>query len=265
MSTIGKYNGVSAYNLRPNAIDTREMNGAYTPNTIVQDGLFFSNDYLNPNCYSGTGTAVSDLSPNGNNSTIYGGLESTFSQNGTFDFDGVNDGIQTNTAQLLDYTNNGVGMGFWFNWDGGTQTQIFGEWFWNNGGGDRFGVRVFWVGTNLYAALLRPTNVNYFITSNVSAGTWYYVYLQNRYDGGTNWSGGVWLGDSSLSQLYQGVASSVVPASNNLSQPITIGAGAGLGNNYDGRQGEFHVYNNKFLTNDEVTRNYNATKKRYGY
>ena len=84
-NSFSSYNGVSAYNLLPNGIDTREAHGFYTPNAIAQNSLNYSYDFANPECYSGTGTTTTSL-VNSYTGSING--SPTYTQNGWFDMDG---------------------------------------------------------------------------------------------------------------------------------------------------------------------------------
>lgn len=58
---------------------------------IVNNGLVLHLDAANPRSYPGTGTTWSDLSGNGSNGTLIGGVGYSAANNGGMVFDGVND------------------------------------------------------------------------------------------------------------------------------------------------------------------------------
>lgn len=69
--------------------------GAVSP---VTSNLLFYYDPGNTSSYPGSGTTLTDLSPNGYGGTLNGGLTYSSSNGGIFVFDGVNDGITLNTS-----------------------------------------------------------------------------------------------------------------------------------------------------------------------
>lgn len=64
---------------------------------VVQDGLVLYYDMGNPSSYSGSGTNIFDLSPNGYTGKIIGSAYSS-ANGGSLVFDGVNDYIDTNQS-----------------------------------------------------------------------------------------------------------------------------------------------------------------------
>lgn len=63
-----------------------------SPN-IVTNGLVLAWDAANPKSYPGSGTAIYDLSGNGNNGTLYNGVGFSTNYKGVLTFDGTNDYI----------------------------------------------------------------------------------------------------------------------------------------------------------------------------
>jgi hypothetical protein len=63
-----------------------------SPN-IVTSGLVLAWDAANPKSYPGSGTAIYDLSGNGNNGTLYNGVGFSTNYKGVLTFDGTNDYI----------------------------------------------------------------------------------------------------------------------------------------------------------------------------
>ena len=96
-NAVKTYNGGNAFTLMPNGMDSRTVNKLlYTPNAMNQQDLYASYDFCHPKCYSGSGTVVNDLTANGFDMTLDGGVESTYDPvTGSFDQDGVNDVIDT--------------------------------------------------------------------------------------------------------------------------------------------------------------------------
>jgi hypothetical protein len=64
----------------------------HSPN-IVTNGLVLAWDAANPKSYPGSGTAIYDLSGNGNNGTLYNGVGFSTNYKGVLTFDGTNDYI----------------------------------------------------------------------------------------------------------------------------------------------------------------------------
>lgn len=265
-SSISNYNGTSAYNLKPNGIDTREMNGSYTPNQIPLSGLHLYYDPANPECYAGSGTTLTDLMGN-TNSTIYGGMESSYVQNGWFTNDGVNDGIVSNTQVTLNSTGS-LGWGVWFQYAGLTSTQLLIDDYWNNGGGDRYGLRVFFFGGNLRAQFTSPSNNSFNLLPYVSTNTWYFLYFHTRYNGNNTYVNQLWLGDiNGVQQLVDTPAySSSPPATSTQNETFALTDFKTSGASWGGKIGEaWRYYNHTLLTNAEVNSIFDNTKARYGY
>ena len=264
MSSITKYNGTSAYNLKPLGIDTREMNGVYTPNQIPLNNVELYYDPANPDCYAGTGTTLIDIGGN-NNGVIGGGMESSYQQPGIFNSDGVNDNITASNTTNIGYTTNGMGIWGWFRWDGTNATQGISNVYFNNGGSpiDRYGLRLYQFNNNFTMATLIVTahylNVNAYVSTNV----WTFFFNQVDYVSGTTFRMNKWMGSSTLTKVYENNSfTSSLPSTS--SQAITYNIGVDA-NSFNGDLGECGFYNNTYLTDQEITRIYNNTKKRYGY
>lgn len=76
----------------------------HSPN-IVTSGLVLAWDAANPKSYPGSGTAIYDLSGNGNHGTLYNGTGFSTNYKGVLTFDGVNDYVDQNGALDLRSTN----------------------------------------------------------------------------------------------------------------------------------------------------------------
>jgi len=68
------------------------MGIAYNPKTVT-DGLVLCLDAANPKSYPGSGTVWTDLSGNGLNGTLVGGVTYSTVNHGLFTFDGVDDHV----------------------------------------------------------------------------------------------------------------------------------------------------------------------------
>ena len=255
--SISQYNGISAYNLQLNGTDTREINGFYSPNAIVQNSLIYSYDPANPDSYDGTGTTLFDLKSS-NNLTLNGGVESSYNQAGFFEFDKVNDVILNGGGS---FPSNDFSMGMWVktpaNFNGiqaigGVVNNQFNGWV---------------IYTNSVNLVFRATDgsnlrvlIFPFSTYPLATDTWYYL-------------GYSWLNTSALINAYiydsTGLLYSQASAtggsfniSGNYNNLITI-----IGSNVyysDYGYGEVHFYQTN-MPQSTYDRNYDNTKARYGY
>ena len=216
--------------------------------TIVYgSNLLLNYDFKNKATYSGTGTSVNNLSSTSYTGTING---ATFNSAGYFDFDGVNDDISTglsyNPSTTFSFT-------FWFNLDlikeWHNLIDLYGDSVNRNfqlfveGDGD---YRIFWgsASTGSFGITGTVANVWYFgaFSCNGSSGTLY------RYGNGTTNSIAATIGSGTYS-----------------STPFVLGRrGDGSPSGYvDGKMGEIQFYNRE-LTAIEVSKNFNATRSKYG-
>lgn len=258
MSAITKYNGVSAYNLRPNAIDTREMNGAYTPSQIVQTDLIYSYDPVNPSSFGGVGTTWSNLKT-GADMTLNGGMETSYTQGGYFDLDGVNDYAKSSP---FDLTSGDFTLGVWFRQTVFSGIQLlYGHW---NISGFK-GITIYYNHnvTGLTFRLednLGNARVEIMDNSNYSLNTWYYaVYTWNNTTKDSN--GYVYDGNGLVASVLN--TRTAIDTSVAMTNVYSV---AGGDNNFylSGDLGECHTYNRQ-LSSAEILRNVENTKARYGY
>ena len=92
---------------------------------IIEEGLQLYVDFANQHSYSGTGTAVEDLTDNENDMTVSGATFSSIN-GGCFDFDGSNDLIYGAQASNPYNLSKQITYDFWFRWtqDGGGDRNI---------------------------------------------------------------------------------------------------------------------------------------------
>ena len=232
--------------------------------TPVEDSYFWY-DPGNPESYSGTGTTLFDLSGNGRNSVIEGSPTYISGQGGYFDFDGTNDYIRT--PNLYNSGNESHTVEVWIRpdalgdviWSDLGQTDInttyhfAGAETYTSGGSDLANVGIWNAGIQQARAST---------TLNLTLGGWIQIvrtydgstlrgYSNGELDGSTNtawntpWEGGggnewfIALGATDSTNLY--------------------GGGWFLG-----QYGTVRFYN-RALSEDEIRKNYEATKPLYSY
>lgn len=244
----------------PNGIDTREAHGVYTPSAITQDSLLYSYDPANPSSYAGTGTTIYDLKGSGD-LTLYGGVESSYAQNGWFDFDNVNDAIYRTGVTTI---SGDQSVGAWYRIAGDNDfVQMFGgilgaglegiQVYYNcAGSNNNFFARIEDGLGNLAAIRIAPA------TFTPSFNTWYYVCC-------------AWDNTSHTLTHFIFGSSGLIGTVSTISLPIdttnTISAKTIMGDDTYrayGDIGEMHIYS-KALSQADFTTNYNNTKARYGY
>jgi hypothetical protein len=266
-NAVKTYNGGDAFTLKPNGMDSRTVNKLlYTPNQVPLSGLQIYYDPAHPDCYPGTGTTLTDLMGN-YNSTIGGGMESSYTQNGWFTNDGVNDGITSATTIPLDSTG-ALGWGIWFQYGGLTTTQLLLDDYFNNGSGDRYGMRIFYFSGNLNFQFTQGNNNPFALTPYISPNTWYFLFGQTKYVSSTTRANQLWLGDGSgITQLYNnGSFSSNATATTTQNETLGLTDFKTSGASWGGKIGEaWRYYNHTLLTTTQVTSIFNNTKQRYGY
>ena len=227
---------------------------------IVTDGLVLCLDAANKKSYSGTGTAWSDRSGNGNNGTLLGSPVYSTANSGTLTFDGSES----------DYATIGLGSDYpypYHTFEIWVNTPALGG---NNLDG-LFGLdygRAVNITTNgnisyqLYYQMSSPNaTVVSVTTTNINAvdGKWHHIICSRGTTNYEIWFDGVLKktggngGQPSWNGLNQwsGMAARIAENPNN------------VGYNYSGKIGAARMYNRQ-LTSAEVAQNYNATKSRFG-
>lgn len=253
MSNISKYNGSSAYGLKPLGIDTREMNGVYTPNTFDTSSIKFYIDPARSNFYSGTSFTPTIGSGTG---TFYGGMESGYIQNGWFNTDAVND-YATFPAFTLgtEWT-----MLYWGYASRLTSPNLYAMFYTDpvtNGVRMDLGQNPTATWARVLIASNTGTTQNF--TNTQPQGYWYLQYAAMK---------------SGISTRY-GCSEVAGTFDHRVLTPVTVTAGPvnifkywGNGVHFsiyeEGKVGELWIYDRE-LANAEIEQIYNNTKKRYGY
>lgn len=218
--------------------------GAYSGPEIVNDGLILYVDAANTRSYSGSGTAVSDLSSNNFDSTTTGNLSTTIDPVTVFDFDGVDDRILTNSANT--YTSQQVSVELFVKVNGHGNWNDFVGNGWSFNGWLMFASEAVWSfgiaqNSSQYRAQIAHNNET----------EW--THLIGTYDGSTNVR--LYLNGELVDTRTNAPNNSALHTTyniniGNLSEPGTY------------KIGYVRVYD-RSLTDAEVAQNYNATKTRY--
>jgi hypothetical protein len=231
---------------------------------IVTDGLVLCLDAGNPKSYSGSGTAYTDLSGNGNNGTLVNGVSYDINNSGSLSLNGTNNYISFSSSSDLQFLNRSpytleVWMYVPVNPFGSPQTYtgIFNRE--DSSIGSRDGWNVLLHGsssTTMYIASERfqagsNRNVFYNVTNSI-LNTW--QHLCCTYDG------------TNLKLYYNAnLVSSRSDATGNItntSKILEIGRRGG-GSYFNGRLTGQKIYN-KALSDAEVQQNFNALRGRFG-
>lgn len=208
---------------------------------IVTNGLVVNYDPAQKRSYPTTGTTVFDLSGNGNNGTLNGGV--SFSS-GFFRFDGNTGNISTPYNQIG--TNN-TSMVLWFKWFGDIQLKLLSYIGDSSSGGMGFlqlnnnTVGVFYGGITT-SAINNGTAV-----ASLSARDWTQLAITRNGTRTTLYQDGAYLGFTDNT-----------PAQNSVSSNLSLG-GTSFAN---GDLGPFEFYNRQ-LSDTEILQNFNANKIRY--
>ena len=229
---------------------------AHSPR-IVTNGLISYIDAINPKSYPGSGTTMFDLSGNGKNGTSGGGLTYSTENGGRFDFNGINSVItfgDGNTfSPLSEFT-----IEVWFRSTGTTPTTgtlpgIFGG---------TYGMRLF----------VNSTNLNYRLNEQLLASTKSISTPSSFdfYNGGWNCVTCQGSSSNSLMRIYlNGVLQNETSVAwTGTTQWPTNSFNFGRDNNdsnyfFAGSMSSIRMYNT-FLTNSQISENFNALRGRYG-
>jgi hypothetical protein len=230
----------------------------YSPK-IITDGLVLSLDAADKNSYPGSGTAWSDLSPNGNDGTLTNGPTFDSGHGGSIVFDGTNDYISLGVSFIstgeigdgdISYT-----MEAWFNYSGTPGATTSG---WSLiGNAHSYGIGMQLMGN--YINFGYRSNSNFYSTGALSSGNWYHVVCTREAGNATY-----------LNRIYlNGQWDSTYNTSNYLyitdtSDEMQIGwADTRITGRYNGNIAVVKLYNT-FLTDAQVKQNFNAQRSRFG-
>lgn len=201
--------------------------------------------------YPGTGTAWNDLSGNGNNGTIYGGVTYNNSNGGILSFDGSSGYVDCGNNSIFDNINQ-ITINAWIKWpssatkeiiikSNSTNTGVGPYEFFQNGNGVTFRTTKGGTSIDLSSAATISSNSWTNITA-VWDGTKKYIYINGVKDINTQ------------SQ------SSPIDASTG---KLVIGAYANGQYPFNGFISAVNIYN-RALSATEVQQNFNSMRSRYG-
>lgn len=224
----------------------------YSPK-IVTDGLIFYIDGANPKSILSGSSTCYDLSKNQLNGTLYSGASYNNTNNGNFNFDGIDDWIEINNSSSgeLNLTSNQVTLCAFLNY------QTTADWqsvFYKDSGNSR-GYQLFINDQNKIAFGVRTsTGFTRLTTDNaLDQNVWKYVVA--TYDG-------------SLMKIYiDGNFITSTPKSGNITssstRPLWVSLSTFGTEFFFGKISTMKIYN-RGLNDQEVLQNYNALKNRFG-
>ncbi len=217
-----------------------------------------------PTSYPGTGTTWTDLSGNGNNGAMYGGVTYSSSNGGFMNFDGTNDYVSIGDSNILDYGTGNFSFSYWIyvptyisttNRERGVINKNVSyensagwgsEIILYNPSQSNFVINAYNTGQTTWS----NTNVS---SGNLSTNMWHNIYCKR--EGGT-----LYLYDDAVLKGSNNNVNVSINVDNN--QPIILGDHS-WGSNYPGSLSDIRIYN-RALTSTEISQNFNAQKSRYG-
>jgi hypothetical protein len=233
------------------------MGISYNPH-IVSDGLVLCLDAANPRSYPGSGSTWYDLSGQGNNGALTNGPTFDSANGGSIVLDGVNDHVEKSTTTFLT-GNLTATIDTWIYYTGTNGTGdyktilSFGD---GPAAGDTFSIGLY---DNFRIAASFNAGNNVTTAQNtLSVNKWSNITI-TKTPGSANTTTKIYL--NSILQSSSG--SAITP--NVLSRVIRIGRWTNdLYPYYPTMKISKASIYNKALSADEVRRNYNATKGRFG-
>jgi hypothetical protein len=224
----------------------------------VTDGLVLALDAANPKSYSDTGNTWRDLSGNGNNGTLVGGVGYNAANGGSLTFNGSNHYINLPDSDNWFFSTGNFTAEIWvYPTASPNQPILVGQW-------DGFGG-----GTGLSWVMILSNNSSRYLRASISStGSGVDFDLVSSTSLALNgWNHCAFVRNGSTFTLYlngNSVASTTNSAALfNATNPLIIGASSAGTLPFNGRISNVKIYKNKGLTAAEVLQNYNALKSRY--
>ncbi len=217
---------------------------------IVTTGLVLNFDASNPASYPGSGTAITDLSGNGNNGTLINGVGYSATNGGILTFDGVNDYV--NTSLITPLTAFSYGVWAKTSVSGNFANRVMGNA--NSDSGNSGSCIILGAQPNKFYVIRRASGASYdFYSSTITnfSGNWHYiVHTYDSINGSKAFCDNVQVG----SNASIGFTSLL---------PFRVGRDGNGADAFNGSVGAVQVYN-KALTVGEIDQNFNADKTRFG-
>ena len=232
--------------------------GTYSGPPSASDGLVLYLDAANSASYSGSGNTWYDLSGNSNKATFVDSPSFQSAPQSFFNFDGSNDYMTIVRSSSMSPTS-GLTQEVWFNFTTIPSTTVF------------IGLQYGTKSNNTYA-LFKDSSTLYGGVN--TSGSFSAIGIGTSYMSGNKWHHFVHTYDGSAQKLY---LDGVLLNSASITGSIQYGVGntrviiSGDDNNgynsgtsafHNGKINQIKIYN-RALTSDEITRNYNSSKKRY--
>ena len=218
---------------------------------IVTNGLVLALDAAKKDSYPGSGTVWRDISGNGNNGTLTNGPTFNSGNGGSIVFDGTNDYISFGSKKTSDFgltTSNGASMCCWLN------LTLLSRWT---------GVFNFWLANSVcdFGWDIYPSNVLRVWKNSGQNGTFPSLSSYNN-----TWCYYTLTSSSSDLKFYVNdtlILTSPQTGNINSSNNNFLTFGDHWDNPIQGKSSTLQIYN-RTLSSTEISKNYNATKSRYG-
>jgi hypothetical protein len=220
--------------------------------TIRATNLIFYYDPSNPSSYSGSGTALNDLSGNSYTATLVNGVGFNSSDgNGSLTFDGSNDYIDLPSASADAFINQSFTIEFWLK-PAVSKTHIFFTVTQDGVIQQRLAGQIISDGTINFAFYAQDLNSS---ANAISVGSWQHVAMRYRSSDDTST---IFLNGTQIAQGNQG------PLLSSTGRKVRIGQWAddtGI-EHWNGSMGDMYAYQ-AALTDSEILFNFNALKTKY--
>jgi prepilin-type N-terminal cleavage/methylation domain-containing protein len=222
---------------------------------IVTNGLVLNLDAGNPASYPGTGNIWFDLSGNNNNGTLVNGVGYNSDNGGSLVFDGVNDYVDLSSSTYNYTTQNSILVAF-------RPSNVFNTWGEVFQKGNRFDFRMrFSNNTGKFELFYQLSSGSVsFLTSEILSNNQWYI-AQMTIDCSTNLVARFYLNGIKRSES---LISPGLTLQNGTSELRLGNISQGGGNEvFNGRIGIVKMYD-RFLNENEIQQNFNATRGRFG-
>jgi hypothetical protein len=226
--------------------------GSIIPGVI--DDLVLYVDAAKRASYSGTGTSWFDISPNGRTGTLTNGpVHTGFGKIGSFDFDGTDDFV--NFGNIFNFINtDSFSTEAWINWDGGAMPSNFGHIIGKTFGNYRTSFQI--VGGSGRVSFRLDSNFMLVDTGLIlSPNNWYHIV--------STWNPSTKTGKVYVNGTQQATNTNAGTDWTETGANFQIGNSPGENYQFNGKISIGRVYS-KTLSAEEVLKNYNATKGRFG-
>lgn len=222
---------------------------------VVQDGLNLYYDVGNASSYSGSGTSIFDLSPNGYTGTLVNGITYDSGSGGSLVFNGTNSYIDTNQSLASEEFT----LMAWVKSSNTTNFQmVFSK---EAPAGLPWNYRMFLYQTTGYLLgdiAKAGSSAAITFSQNLVDGTWHFIAFSRKLSTDKI---SLYIDGNLVNQTTDTMAAGTIQNS----QEVWIGFSAFSGGSYpfDGNIASAFIYNRP-LTDDEVFTNFMATKNRFG-